>query len=94
MTSKSFGIVALVCDGILYGLISDGDLRRNMASLMQSSPAHIANQQPVTVSPDMMAAEALALLNQHKITALFVVDDTNKPIGILNIHDFRRAGLV
>ena len=62
MTSKGFGIAALVKDGALTGVITDGDLRRNMEGLMDRSAAQIANRTPLVVGPDVLAPEALALL--------------------------------
>ena len=93
MTSKSFGIAAVVEDGRLVGVISDGDLRRNMAGLMRLSAGERASRNPVTVTPDVFAAQALALLNERKIGALMVVDDNSRPVGILHIHDVLRAGV-
>lgn len=94
MTSKGFGVAALVRDQRLYGVISDGDLRRNMENLMDKTPALIANTTPVTVSPDYLAAEALALLNERKVSALLVVDQDDCPVGVLHMHDFLRAGVM
>ena len=94
MTSKGFGIAAVVDGGRLTGVISDGDLRRNMRDLMSMQAGAIATSDPVTVTEDMLAAQALALLNQHKIGALMVVDDEQRPAGIVHIHDFLRAGVL
>lgn len=94
MTSKGFGIAILVRDGKLFGVISDGDLRRNMQFLMQASPEKIANTNPVTVRSETLVAEALAILDKRKISALVVVDDTNRPIGVLHMHDLLRAGAI
>ena len=94
MTSKGFGIAALTRDGVLAGVISDGDLRRNMERLMQVTPAEIANVKPVTVPPDCLAPAALALANDRKVSALLVVDDGQVPVGVLHIHDFLRAGVL
>ena len=52
-----------------------------------------ANGQPRTVSPDTLAAEALAIMNDFKIGALFAVDDAGRPVGILHVHDCLRAGV-
>ncbi len=93
MTSKSFGIAAVVKDGRLVGVISDGDLRRNMGNLMQMTAGEIASKDPVTVTPDLLAAKALAILNARKIGVLMVVDADNRPVGILHIHDVLRAGV-
>ena len=94
MTSKGFGIAATTReDGLLNGVITDGDLRRNMGNLMAMKAGEIANPFPVTVTPDLFAAQALALLNDRKIGALMVVDDQGKPVGVLQIHDLLRAGV-
>ncbi|WP_255356695.1 SIS domain-containing protein [Thioclava sp. SK-1] len=93
MTSKGLGLAIVMQDGALFGVISDGDLRRNMDGLMQASAGQVANKTPITVGPDMLAAEALAILNQKKITALLVADQ-GKPLGVLHVHDFLRSGVM
>jgi len=93
MTSKSFGIAGVVEGGRLVGVISDGDLRRNMAGLMQSVAGKVANPNPVTTAPDLLAVQALALMNARKIAALFAVDAQGRPVGVLHIHDCLRAGV-
>lgn len=93
MTAKGFGIAGLVDDaGLLVGVISDGDLRRNMDGLMGRTAAQVANRAPVTVAPEMLAAEALRVMNQRKIGALFVVEQ-GRPVGVLHVHDLLRAGV-
>jgi len=94
MTSKGFG-VALVLDedGVLIGAVTDGDLRRNMDVLLGKTAGEIASPKPISVPEDMLAAQALALLNERKITTLPVTDDAGKPVGILHIHDLLRAGV-
>ena len=94
MTSKGFGVAVLMDGAHLFGVMTDGDLRRNMDRLLQVRPADIANRNPVTVRPTMLAAEALALMNARKIGVLLVVDDTQSPVGIVHIHDFLRAGVM
>ncbi len=98
MSSKGFGTVGVLSkDGALEGVISDGDLRRNMARLMETTAADVANTSPITVSSESLAAEALALMNGKEgrnISTLFAVDELGRPIGILNIHDLLRAGVV
>lgn len=93
MTSKGFGIAAVVEDGRLLGVISDGDLRRNMADLMNRTARDVATRKPVTVPPDCLASQALALMNDRKIGALMVVDGDGAPLGVLHIHDLLRAGV-
>ena len=94
MTSKGFGIAVLTRDDVLAGVITDGDLRRNMARLMQCLPVEIANPNPITVTPDCFAAEALALANTRKVSALLVVDTQRRPVGVLHIHDLLREGIM
>jgi arabinose-5-phosphate isomerase len=93
MTSKGFGAAGAVESGVLRGVVSDGDLRRNMEHLMSCRAADVATLNPVTVSGAMLAAEALAIMNGRKITTLFVVDEAGVPTGILHLHDLLRAGV-
>ncbi|MDZ4136237.1 MAG: KpsF/GutQ family sugar-phosphate isomerase [Paracoccaceae bacterium] len=93
MTQKGFGTAGLVDQGRLVGVITDGDLRRNMAGLMTRTAADVATRQPLTAPPTMLAVEAVALMNSRKITLLFVTDPENRPLGILHIHDCLRAGV-
>jgi len=95
MTAKSLGCVGVLgADESLVGIITDGDLRRHMErGLLERRAADIMTESPLTVSPDMLAAAALGLMNDRKITAVFVVT-TNKPVGIVHIHDLLRAGIV
>lgn len=93
MSEKGFGIACVVDHGKLVGVISDGDLRRNSEHL-GSQPAYaVATKTPKTVPPDMMAAQALAVMNENKITVLVVVDVEGAPVGLLRIHDCLRAGV-
>lgn len=98
ITEKSFGCVA-VCnkDGLIIGIITDGDLRRHMgANLLQSEVSTIMTPSPLFVSPDALIEEAVQIMNEKKITSLFVSSDKGpgpfKPLGIIHIHDCLRAG--
>ena len=93
MTSKGFGITGVLKGGIIIGVISDGDLRRHMGNLMEKTAGEIATLDPVTITPELFAAQALALLNEKKISALMVVDEAKRPVGIVHIHDLLRAGV-
>lgn len=93
MSEKSFGIAGVVSEGRLVGVISDGDLRRNMARLMECSAGEVATRAPRVIAPDDLAAEAMAVMSANRITALFVVDAAGRPMGLLHIHDCLRAGL-
>ncbi|MDE0591046.1 KpsF/GutQ family sugar-phosphate isomerase [Halocynthiibacter sp. C4] len=93
MTSKGFGIAGVVEEGKLLGVVSDGDLRRNMDDLMGRTAGEVATRSPVTISADSLAEEALLTMNTKEIGALLVVSDSGAPIGVLNIHDCLRAGV-
>lgn len=94
MSAKGFGIAAVVGPrGRLRGVVTDGDLRRHMDQLDQATAGSIATPDPVTVTPDMLAAQALGLMHARKISVLLVVDETGHPIGVLHIHDLLRAGV-
>ncbi|WP_414693158.1 KpsF/GutQ family sugar-phosphate isomerase [Parvibaculum sp.] len=94
MSSKSLGCLGIVDDrGLLAGLVTDGDLRRHMgAGLLEKRVGEIMNVSPKTVPPTMFATEALNFLNEKKITSLFVVEN-GKPVGVVHVHDFLRAGV-
>jgi arabinose-5-phosphate isomerase len=93
MTQKRFGCAAVTGpDGRLEGVITDGDLRRHMGGLMEHRAREIMTPGPLAVGPGMLAAEALGLMNERRITVLFVVDD-GRPLGVLHIHDLLRAGV-
>ncbi len=93
MSERGFGLACMVADGKLAGVISDGDLRRNIDHLSNHVAGDIATVMPKTVSPNMMAAEALAVMNDGKVNAAVVVDDAGAPVGLLRIHDCLRAGV-
>jgi arabinose-5-phosphate isomerase len=94
MTEKRFGCVGVTDEaGALVGLITDGDLRRHMAGLMSHSAGEVMTAAPLTVSPDTLAAEALKLMNDRRVTVLFVVEQ-DRPKGVLHVHDLLRSGVL
>ncbi|MDI2090104.1 KpsF/GutQ family sugar-phosphate isomerase [Commensalibacter oyaizuii] len=97
MTQKALGCIGIVSnDKKLIGLITDGDLRRTLdKDIRQLTTQDVMNTDPLTIHADMLAAEALHLMNnnKHPITCLFVVDHDHHPIGVLHIHDLLRAGI-
>ena len=95
MTQKGFGVAGVVDpQGLLIGIITDGDLRRHMDGLLESRAAEVATRNPHTVAPGALAQEALKLMNQRKITCLFVTaPGDRRPLGFLRMHDCLRAGL-
>lgn len=94
MTSKGFGVAVLVEEGTIGGVITDGDLRRNMDGLTERRARDIANTDPLTVTPETLAPEALALMNGRKVNVLVVADAARRPVGVLHVHDLLRAGVV
>jgi arabinose-5-phosphate isomerase len=100
MTSGGFGVAGVIGDqGTLIGIITDGDLRRHMERELLDRPARdVMTKTPKTVAPGMLAAEALAVMNDGtpRVTCLFIVDPEagdGRPLGILHVHDCLRAGL-
>ncbi len=94
MTAGRFGCLGLTDEaGRLSGIITDGDLRRHMEpGLLGRRAAEVMTRNPRTIGPDALGAEALRLMNERRITALFVVED-GRPSGILHVHDLLRAGV-
>jgi len=94
MSAKGFGCVGIVdSKGHVVGIVTDGDLRRHMrADLMTVSVDDVMTKNPKTISRDLLAGEALEMLNSAKITALLVTD-AKKPVGIVHLHDLLRAGV-
>src|SRR5882757_5492029 len=96
MTSKGFGCVGIVdARGQIVGIVTDGDLRRHMdmgPGLMAATVDEVMTKNPKTIDRDVLAGEALEILNSSKITTL-IVTDAGKPVGIVHLHDFLRAGV-
>jgi arabinose-5-phosphate isomerase len=94
MSAKGFGCVAIVdANGHIVGIITDGDLRRQMRpNLTELMVDDIMTRNPKVIDRDSLASEALELLNSVKITTL-IVTEANKPVGIIHLHDLLRAGV-
>lgn len=94
MTSKGFGCVGIVdARGDIVGIVTDGDLRRNMRpDLLTATVDEVMTRQPKTIGADLLASEALEILNASKITAL-IVTEGRRPVGIVHLHDLLRAGV-
>ncbi|NHN88943.1 KpsF/GutQ family sugar-phosphate isomerase [Acetobacter conturbans] len=97
MTRKALGCVGII-DGNnhLVGIITDGDLRGALDRDLGTTPAiAIMNSAPLTVTEDMLGAEALRMMNDRPkpITSMFVLDATAHPVGVLHVHDLLRAGI-
>jgi arabinose-5-phosphate isomerase len=96
MASARLGCVGIVDGGgALVGIVTDGDIRRHVEDGIETRKAsEVMTAGPKVASPDQLAAEALALMTEKKITQLFVLaEGSRKPLGILHIHDCLRAGL-
>ena len=94
MTSKRLGCVGFINEiGELTGILTDGDLRRCLSSkILEERAIDLMTRNPKTVSPDAMTSEALKIMNDKKITNLFVIEN-KKPIGVIHIHDLLNNGV-
>jgi len=98
VTRKRLGMTAVTDEqGHLLGVFTDGDLRRTLDQEINLTRTPIADVMTVgctRVKPGLLAAEALSLMQQKKINALLVVDDQDRPVGALNMHDMLKAGVI
>ena len=98
ISRKKLGMSCVVDDGDrLVGIITDGDLRRQMmaaANLLERRADDVMTRHPITVRPQTLAAEALHVLEQRKITAVVVVDDAQKVLGVVHLHDLWGTGMI
>jgi arabinose-5-phosphate isomerase len=98
MTRKSLGMTAVVDDqGSVLGIFTDGDLRRTLDGNMdpRNTPIdRVMTARCITVEPDMLAAEALKIMEQRAINALLVTDTHGRLCGAMNMHDLLRAGVL
>jgi arabinose-5-phosphate isomerase len=97
MSRKMMGITAVVDEkGELLGVISDGDLRRLIETdmaLLSRTAGDCLHARPKTIDPETFASSALALMEEAKITSLFVVDEKGRLTGALHLHDLLSAGI-
>jgi arabinose-5-phosphate isomerase len=95
---KKLGMSCVVDEGDrLVGIITDGDLRRHMigaATLLDQRADDVMTRNPITVRRDTLAAEALHILEQRKITAVVVVDHDQKVVGVVHLHNLWRTGMI
>ncbi len=97
MSRKGLGMTSVVeKDGTLAGIITDGDLRRKMASanVLELTARDVMSLNPVTILHDTLAVEALAVLESRKITSIVVVDATRRVEGVVHLHDLWRTEMV
>lgn len=96
ISKQGFGVVGVTDqEGNLCGIVTDGDLRRHMDGLLSLTALDVMTKHPRTISPKELAETSVVLMNDLKITCLFVVDpdQSQKPLGLLHIHDCLRIGL-
>ena len=98
MTKKGFGITTIINNkGELVGVFTDGDLRRVIDSKIDLSSASIndvMSTTPKTINQDILAAEALNIMEQSSITAVIIEDQHKRPVGVVHMHDILRAGVI
>jgi arabinose-5-phosphate isomerase len=96
ISDKGFGCVGVIDgNGMLVGIVTDGDLRRHMANdLLSRRVSEVMTRNPKTVPPDCLVGEALAMMNMtpRPFTVVFVVEN-GRPAGIVHMHDFLRIGV-
>lgn len=98
MTSKGLGMSGVIdSDGRLAGILTDGDLRRLLnrgVDVYKAKISEVMTRNPKVTHPDRLAAETVEMMRSRKINGLFVVDDTERVVGALNMHDLLRSGVV
>ncbi|WP_077072992.1 KpsF/GutQ family sugar-phosphate isomerase [Mailhella massiliensis] len=88
MTRKGFGCVGVMEGETLVGIITDGDLRRHMGpNILECSAGDLMTRNPVCIDADALSAKAQGIMEEKKITCVFVVDERKRPLGILSMHD-------
>jgi len=94
MTERKLGVVGVTAaEGALIGIVTDGDLRRNFEGLAGKTAGQLMTRNPKSVTAETLAGDAARLMNDNRITVLFVVRD-GKPVGVLHVHDVLSAGVV
>jgi arabinose-5-phosphate isomerase len=99
ITGKRLGVTGLVdAAGDLVGIVTDGDLRRGLertGDLRTLRAVDLMTRAPKTIAPDALAAQAVAFMERHLITSLFVLAPaTARPLGVIHLHDLLRGGIV
>ena len=98
MTQKGFGMTTIISkDKTLIGVFTDGDLRRAIdqkVNISTTTMATVMSPHPKTINKDMLAVEALTIMESTSITALIVEDEKGRPTGVLHLHDILRGGVV
>lgn len=95
LSERKFGCVGVTGpDGRLIGIVTDGDVARNLGRNLVDQPIDaIMTSQPKTIAPTALASTAMAILNKNAIGALIVTDENLSPVGIVHFHDLLRIGV-
>lgn len=97
ISAKKLGCAIIINDnGIMTGILTDGDIRRTMLKFESTSNLNaqeVMTQNPKVILNTDLAAKALHIMEKHSITALAVCDETGKPVGLLHVHDLLKAGV-
>lgn len=99
ISSKRLGMTVVTDgDGIIKGVITDGDLRRGIekfgAEFFNRKAKDVMTENPKTIPQDELAAKALSVMEKHSITALVIPDDAGRPLGVIHLHDILRKGII
>ncbi|SRR5579883_722766 len=98
MTQKKLGLTTVINDtGELVGIFTDGDVRRTLdhpIDINRTQIHEVMSLHPKTIASNLLAAEALTIMETHQITSLVITNEKQQPIGVLHIHDILRAGVV
>lgn len=97
VTNKQLGMTSVINkDGILVGVYTDGDIRRtlNKECDIHTTPLHqVMTRNCLTIQPGVLAAEALSIMQEHRITSLVATDNAQRPTAVIHLHDLLRAGV-
>lgn len=97
ITSKRLGCAAVIENDIIVGVITDGDLRRMLSNnlpINELKAEDIMTKNPKTINKSEFAITALDVMKNHSITQLLVVNDKNKYVGVIHLHDLLREGII
>ena len=96
---KSFGCVGIVKNNKLVGILTDGDIRRILQNnhnynFENTTVSSFMNKNPITITNNELMVKAINIMNEKKITSIFIVDEKQLPTGIIHMHDCLKAGLI
>lgn len=99
ISSKKLGMTSVLDNkGKLCGIITDGDLRRLLekgeTDIFRIKVKDVMTRNPKTINSNELAAKAVSIMEQHSITSLIIVNEDNKPEGIIHLHDLLKTGVV